>query len=210
MDEQPSETETPRLLPTECHEALYQAYLVELREKFPRFEVIKKGQSRVNRVIDKFLKVITFGGQSSYLTSYVTTLGQKIYVPDDWGEWSPGARYCTMRHEAIHIRQFRRFTWPGMALLYVLLPLPVGFSGRKFIELPAYCESLTATWQLYGEAEARSDWGMDVKVSQFTGASYAWMWLNGGSIRRAFERHLDGLAIDPPPALPLPEGFDAS
>ncbi len=153
-----------------------------------------------------FLKAITFGRQSSYLGGYVTTFGQRIYVPDDWDEMSAGYRYCTMRHEAVHIRQFERLTWPGMAALYLLFPLPVVFSGRRFIELPAYRESLTATWQVYGEDAARSDSEVSRIVAQFTGPSYAWMWVHGTSIEAALRRHLDSLSASPPPDLAHSQG----
>jgi len=189
------------VVPEEKREALYQAYLEELTARYPRFQIIKKGDSGINRLIDKFLRVVTFGKQTAYLDGYVTTLGQRIYVPDDWDRLSPGYRYCTMRHEVIHVEQFRRFTWPGMFLLYILLPLPMGFSGRRFIELPAYKESLTATWQVYGEEKARSELELNSIVRQFTGPAYAWMWLNGSAIRKALKGHLDRLGANPPEEL---------
>lgn len=189
------------MVPSSHHESLYRDYLKELEASFPGFRLVKKGQSSVNRVIDRLVRAITFGRQSEYLNSFVTTLGRRVYVPDSWEQLPPGERYCIMRHEAVHLRQFRTYTWLGMFFLYVLLPLPVGWSGRRFIELPAYKETLTARWQLYGAAAAHDVDLREQIVERFTGPAYAWMWLNGGAIRQALDAHLAILTTSPPPEL---------
>lgn len=185
------------------HEALYAAYLEELRAKWPRFKIIEKGDSPFCKVIDKVLRVLTFGGQRTFMTSYVTTLGYRIYVPDGYDRHvAPGRRYLTMRHEAVHVRQFRTLTWPLITLVYVLLPIPMGFAGgRAFLEWQAYRETLTATWQLYGEEAARDPDLHERIVRRYTGPDYGWMWLRGKTIRAAIERHLDRLGAAPPPPL---------
>ena len=78
----------------------------------------------------------------SYLDSFQTTIGKTVYVTADWDDWDPDRRYVTLRHEAVHLRQFRKFTLPGMAVLYVLLPLPMGLAWfRAYFEKEAYAES---------------------------------------------------------------------
>ena len=57
-----------------------------------------------------------------------TTIGRTLYVTADWDQRDPSERYCTLRHEAVHLQQFRRWTLPGMAIFYLLLPLPVGLA----------------------------------------------------------------------------------
>lgn len=189
-------------VPRERHDALYTEYLEELARTMPKVRIIPKSESRLNRLIDKVLRVVTFGGQRTYLSAYTTTLGHRIYVPECWERLTPGERYLTLRHELVHVRQFRRLTWPGMALVYVLLPLPFGFAaGRAALELEAYRETLRATWQLYGPGAARSVVQLNHIVERFTGPDYGWMWLHGGSVRRALLRTLDALERDPPPPL---------
>ena len=86
--------------------------------------------------IDALLRVVTLGGQSVFMTRYVTTIGSRIYLPSEWIARPPVDRYCVMRHEAVHLAQFRRFGWLGMSVLYVLLPLPCMFAGgRAWLEL---------------------------------------------------------------------------
>ena len=185
-------------------EAGYDAYLDTLRARFPRLRLIDKGQSRLCKVIDGALRVLTAGGQARFMTAYVTTIGARIYLPSEWSTRSPADRYCVMRHEAVHLAQFRRLGLVGMTLLYVLLPLPVGFAaGRAWIEWEAYRETVIATWQVHGrEAAASTALKADI-VRRFTGPDYGWMWLRGKTIEGALERLLSELDTTPPPALDI-------
>ena len=162
--------------------------------------VLSKAESRFSKLIDGALRVITFGGQARFMTEFVTTLGKRIYTPTNWDSHPPGDRYLILRHEAVHVRQFKRWTWPGMTLVYLLLPLPMGLAGgRTWLEWEAYRETITATWQLYGEAAAR---GLEDHIAErFTSADYAWMWLPGRQVRRWIARLLADLERNPPPPL---------
>jgi hypothetical protein len=93
-------------------EARYQAYVAELERDY-RLRIVKKPDSRLHRAIHKALIVITFGGMREYLDGYQTTIGRTLYVTADWDQRDPSERYCTLRHEAVHLRQFRRWTLPG-------------------------------------------------------------------------------------------------
>jgi hypothetical protein len=183
-------------------ESLYRSYCEQLAREHGRLVVIEKGRSGLCRWIDRALKVVTFGKQNRFLTSYTTTLGRRIYVPDDWERYHPLDRYLILRHEAVHVRQFRRFTWPGMTLIYLLLPLPMGLAaGRALIEWEAYRETLVATWQVKGEAAARDPALTDHIIARFTGPDYGWMWVFGGQVRRAIAKTLRDLEASPPPAI---------
>lgn len=184
------------------HEALYAAWLVDLRSSDPRVTILHKGESRFCRVLDRALRILTFGKQDRFLTSYTTTLGRRIYVPDDWERYPAGDRLCILRHELIHVRQFRRLTFPGMALVYLFLPLPMGFAaGRAWLEWQGYRETLAATWQVFGRAAAHDpELHADI-VKRFTGPDYAWMWISRRSVERAIQRELARLDRVPPAPL---------
>ncbi len=177
--------------------------MAELASRYRGFRVVPKRDSLLCRAIDVALRVITLGGQDRFMSEYITTLGAAVYVPDNWEARSAASRYCVMRHEAVHVQQFRRLTWPGITLVYLLLPLPLGFAGgRARLEWEGYRETLTATWQVYGPQAAQDPRLHDEIVRRFTGPDYAWMWVHGRTLRRAIARHLVRLEADPPPVVP--------
>lgn len=152
-------------------------YLEELRLEFPRLRIVDKADDPLSRVIDGALRVLTLGGQSAYMTRYVTTLGRSIYLPLGWQERPEVERYLVMRHEAVHLRQFARMGRVGMALVYLLPVVPMGLAwGRARIEWEAYAETLRATAEAKG-IEAAMDPTLHAHiVTQFTSAAYGWMW----------------------------------
>ena len=127
----------------------------------------------------------------SYLDGYQTTIGSTVYVTSDWDDRPENARYVTLRHEAIHLRQFRKFTLPGMALLYVLLPLPVGIAWfRAYFEKEAYAESIRAAAEVYGPDYPRGTEYRQYIIEQFVGPSYGWMWPFRSSLERWYDHVL--------------------
>lgn len=171
-------------------EARYRQLLADIAAEFPRFRLVRKDRSWLQRGIDLFLRLVTLGGQSRYLDGYVTTIGQRVYVPRDW-EARPAAERClVLLHERVHLRQFRRFGLPLMAVLYLLFPLPFGLAwARMRFEREAYEETLRATAAWYGRA-AVCDPGFRAHiVEQFISGAYGWMW----PFRRAIERWYDGV-----------------
>src|SRR5689334_603761 len=174
----------------------YDALVAALREEFPRLRIIRKDRSVFQRAIHVALVGLTFGGMRRYLDSFQTTIGSTIYVTPDWDERSADVRYVTLRHEAIHLRQFRKFTLPGMALLYVLLPLPMGLAWcRAYFEKEAYAESIRAAAEVYGPDYPRATEYRRAIIDQFVGPSYGWMW----PFRASLERWYDGVlaTLDP-------------
>ncbi|MEM9191130.1 MAG: hypothetical protein AAGF12_18250 [Myxococcota bacterium] len=131
------------------------------------------------------------------MTTYVTTLGQRIYLPAGWSKRGAASRLITMRHEAVHLRQFRRYTFVGMSLLYLLPIVPLGLAiGRARLEWEAYRETITATFEILGPAAAEADPFLDHLVLQFTGPAYGWMWPFPGQVRSWIRRHLDELRAE--------------
>jgi len=177
----------------------YESLLVELKEEFPRFRLIHKSQSGFQKLIHSALKVVTFGQMRTYLSQYHTTLGQRIYVPDSWDDMSENSRYVTLCHERIHMRQFRKFTWPGMTLLYLLVPFPMGIAYfRARFEMEAYAESIRAAAEVWGAEYVQDDYYKDYLLSQFTGASYGWMWPYRGKLERWYQHALAAAGVEKP------------
>ena len=175
----------------------YDTLVEALRCEFPRLRIVRKDRSPLHRAIHLALIALTLGKMRTYLGSYQTTIGRTVYVTADWDDRAPDERYVTLRHEAIHLRQFRRYTLPGMALLYVLLPLPMGLAWfRAAFEREAYAESIRAAAEVWGpEFPRRAAYRAHV-LGQFTGASYGWMW----PFRKSLERWYDGVLATLGPA----------
>ena len=168
----------------------YEALLADLRLEFPRMRIRAKRSSYKQLAIHYLLVVVTFGGMRGYLDDYVTTIGKTVYVCSDWPGRSDGDRWATLRHEAVHLRQFRRWTLPGMALLYLLVPLPLGLAWcRMRFEREAYEETIRASAELYGLACVRAPEFRARILDQFAGPSYGWMW----PFRRSLGRWYDGV-----------------
>jgi hypothetical protein len=160
-------------------------YVRALREEFPTLRVIRKEDDAFSRLLDRLLRIVTLGRQSSFMTRYVTTIGWTVYVPRDWDARADADRYITLRHEAVHLRQFRRYGRLGMSVLYLLPILPMGLAlGRARLVWEAYAETLRATAEVRGPAAAEDPALHDRIVQQFTSGAYGWMWPFPSTIRR--------------------------
>jgi hypothetical protein len=166
----------------------YDALVDALRAEFPSFRIVRKDRSPLHRAIHYALCALTLGGMTSYLEAFQTTIGCTVYVTADWEERDADDRYVTLRHEAIHLRQFRRYSLPGMAVLYLLVPLPMGLAWfRARFEKAAYAESIRAAAEVWGpDFPRRPEYRRSV-IEQFTGPAYGWMW----PFRRGLERWYD-------------------
>ena len=169
-------------------EERYRRLLIELAEEVPDFHLVDKASSLLQRSIALLLALVTLGGQRRYQSDFVTTLGQRVYVPPDWDGRPPEERWATLRHERIHLRQFRRWGLIPMGIAYALLPLPIGLAWfRMRIERAAYAETLLARFEVGGEGALCDAAFRAHVVSLFTGGSYGWMW----PFPRAVERWYD-------------------
>lgn len=161
------------------------AFVEEIRREFPRFAIRPKSESALQKAIDVALKVITLGAQAEYLTRYHTVLGSTLWVPTSWPQSSDEARYVLLRHERVHLRQRRRYTFVPFALLYLIPFFPLGLAyGRARIEWEAYVETLRATAEVHGLEAARDPSLHDEIVKRFTSGAYGWMWPFPRTIRR--------------------------
>ena len=171
----------------------YEQLLEEIRKEFPGFRVVLKTDAWTQRAIHQLLRVLTFGAQSAYLDSYQTTIRRTVYVTPGWDSLPDEQRYVTMRHEREHLRQFRRYTTPLMAFLYIFVPLPVGLSWfRAHFEKQGYAESIRAAAEVWGLDHVRHPLHREYVVSQFTSGSYGWMW----PFRRSIETWYDGVVTE--------------
>lgn len=166
----------------------YQKLLDDIKKEFPEFKIVKKTQSGLMKAINGFLKVITFGKMNTFMTSFITTIGTTVYVPDSWDSKSSSARAITMRHERVHMRQARDVGRIKFSLLYLLCPVPLiwAYYRMKF-EKEGYEESLKAYNDYYGKKFFTPTLKESI-VKHFTTAEYFWMWPWKNSIEKWYDK----------------------
>jgi len=163
------------------------ALLAELADEFPGFRIVAKQQSRLSRVFHFLLLACTFGGQRRYLTDFHTVIGRTLYVADSWQKLPEVDRIILLEHERVHLRQGRRLSLVGMALIYLLPFFPLGLAyGRARLEWEAYTATLRATAELKGIEAARAL--RPAIVRRFCSADYGWMWPFPVTVNRWYAR----------------------
>ena len=124
---------------------------VDLSMRAGGVQLVQKRSAWLQRVIDRVLRLLTLGKMDRYLSTYVTTIGRKIYVPDGWESWPLESRVEILRHELVHVAQFACYGLVPMAVAYVLFPLPAGLAWcRMRLEREAYEETLRAAYERGG------------------------------------------------------------
>jgi hypothetical protein len=163
------------------------ALFADLHREFPGFRIQAKRTSRLSRVLHFLLVLGTFGGQRRYLTDFHTVIGRTLYVPDSWQKLAEVDRVILLLHERVHLRQGRRLSFLGMAVVYLLPFFPLGLAyGRARLEWEAYTETLRATAELKGLAAARAL--RPALVRRFCSADYGWMWPFPVTVNRWYDR----------------------
>lgn len=162
-----------------------EALIAEIVREFPSFRIAPKRGDALQRAIDVGLRVVTLGGMRTYLTRYHTVLFGVLWVPDTWSGMGDLDRYVLLRHERVHLRQRRRMGDLLMGFVYLVPFFPLGLAyGRARIEWEAYEETLLATAEVHGLAEAYALKGW--LFARFRGPDYGFMWPFRASLERWF------------------------
>lgn len=166
-----------------------------LEEELPRFAVCYKDESGFQRLLGKLLRPFN----RTYMTRYTTVMFGRVYFPSRrWREKiGPLGIWERLRHEAVHLRDQRRF--PVLFQVSYLLLLPSVFTMRAVWEWRAYAETLRALAEAEGAIEDKE---LDEIERRFVGADYLFMFPFRGFVRRRLEalraRVLAELDVSPP------------
>jgi len=165
----------------------YQLLLDEIATEFDDFKIIKKSDSKLMKVINVLLRVITFNQIKTFMTSFTTTLGNVIYVPTKWEGSSLTARWLILNHERVHMQQAKKYGRFLFSVLYLLvLPGLFAFYRTKF-EKEAYEASLRCQLYIYGPESLTNEHNKKHMVDHFTTHQYFWMWINRSSIEQWYD-----------------------
>ena len=144
------------------------AYIEALSRELPRFAIRYKDETRLQRG----LAVLVWPFNRRYLHDYTTVMFGRVYFPSRaWcAAVGPEAVYRTLRHEAVHLRDARR--WPLLFPLSYVFGAPAVLTFRALWEARAYAESLRVSMELEGDV---SDAELERIARAFTGADYFFM-----------------------------------
>ena len=171
-------------------EVLWERTQVEI----PGARIVMKKNSLFMKAVFGFLKlmvaIFTLGKGRKEWDGFTTTIGRTVYVPDSWGKRTSARKYMTLRHELIHLRQFRN--WPmkflghkgiwrinavimGFCYLFVF---PVFFTLRAKFEREGYTQSMLVRHEMLGLWEDPDEVRkyVDYMAKTFGTSTYLWMW----------------------------------
>jgi hypothetical protein len=156
------------------------AYEVALRAELPRFAICYKDESGLQRAIGAVVRPFN----RDYMTRYTTVMFGRVYFPSRaWCErLGPETVYKVLRHEAVHLRDARRY--PGLFHLSYLFALPAVFTARAWWEWRAYLETMRVEVELHGHV---SDATLRYLERCFTGPDYLFMCPFPRFVRRRLE-----------------------
>ena len=166
---------------------LYEALLAEVEAEVGPVSVIKHEDSKFLSAIHSVLKFFT--RKESY-GDFTTTILRTMYVPNDWDEWTDEDKYKLLRHERMHLRQYRSWPFKFLAkprLWYInaaifafcyLLVAPAFFTMRAKFEKEGYRETIKSGIEL-GRVDVTSsihrNYWIDRMESTFSTGVYFWM-----------------------------------
>jgi hypothetical protein len=168
----------------------YEGVYTGMKVEFPGFEIIPKSKVWWMHALALFLKLLSFGHIISFMSTYTSCIGRKVYVGSNWADKPFLEKAATLRHEAVHMRQREKMGFITYALIYLFLPVPVVFAlGRRDLEMEAYEETLRAFAQYYG-IESLREGHIRIRITdEFMGPNYFWMW----PFRKDIDRWYDGV-----------------
>jgi hypothetical protein len=156
-------------------------YAIALQAEFPKFKLVEKETSGLMKFLNFFAKL----WMPTFLTNVTTVMGNTVYMPKALIGTDSG--YVILRHEAVHMRDFKKW-WLLQPISYFILP--AGPSFKAVWEFRAYKETLRVWHELgWRTDDAAIDW----LVSQFTTRTYLWMWPFKASLTQRFKAERDRL-----------------
>jgi hypothetical protein len=160
----------------------------DVSNEFPEFDIVDKSESTFMKVLNVLLLVLTFGQSKKFMTHYVTTIGNTMYVPEAWDIFQPEQRMEIYRHERVHLRQSKAHGAFTFAVRYLFLPFPFFWATwRTRFEQEAYEESMRAMLEYQGVGALDNPTYRAAMVAQFTTGAYGWMCINRIAIEQWFD-----------------------
>jgi hypothetical protein len=166
----------------------FEALCAEVRTEFPSFVIKDKSTSFFMKLVNLFLRIVTFGKLNEFMTAFITTIGYTVYVPDGWDQMRENDRVAVLRHERIHMRQRRKYSAFLFSFLYLVPFFPLGLAYfRARFEMEAYTETMRAAVDDHGKVILKLPAFKANIVAHFTTGQYGWMWPFKKTVERWYD-----------------------
>jgi hypothetical protein len=167
----------------------YQLLLDEIAQEFDDFEIIEKSNSKLMKTIDVLLRIITFNQMKTFMVSFATTMGNKIYVPSKWNSYSITVKWLLLSHERVHMQQAKKYGRFIFSFLYLLAPVPLLFAYfRMKFEQEAYEVTLKCQYEIFGSEALLNPEDKEWMIKHFTTGQYFWMWVYKPTIEKWYDK----------------------
>lgn len=146
----------------------------------------KKDEEKWCRTVNKLWNFMSRNGKDNFMAR-ATTLGNYIYMESGWDySQTPFSQtYVTFKHEARHLYFFKKYGLIFGLIIYLFLPLPIGFAyGRYRAEKAAILAELLAIRDLDGDVVER----IDAYASALAGRAYFYAWPFREALRKSLTR----------------------
>lgn len=164
-----------------------------VKKEIPNVRIILKKDSVLLNSLFWILRNI-FRVKTDF-SDYATTIGNTIFVPDTFMEWPSDRQYALLRHELMHLRQFRN--WPfkflGHPVLWYINAIITGFcyififpvfvTLRAKFEREGYAQTILVNYELGLLDMSKQLALINFMAEVFGGSGYFYMW-NKAKARR--------------------------
>lgn len=175
----------------------YQDLLVEIKQEFPDFQLMRKEESPLMKGIDTFLKILSFGKNKAFMDDFVTTINNTVYVSTKWDSYTDHSKSALLRHERVHMRQAKQYGFLIFSLLYLFAWFPLFFATyRTKFEQEAYEETIKAHLEYYGTKVILTSSHREAIISYFTSSAYGWMCPFRSKIETWYDNYLKTLLAE--------------
>jgi hypothetical protein len=184
-------------------EEIIQLYLKQIEEKHKiKIQVLPKSQSKLLKTLRPIIEIFN----KNYWDDYVTTLGNTIWVPENWlaNNYSTLSMIETIMHECVHIKQANEqsvfvhdvlYLFPQILFIFSLLAflaIPFGLNWLWALTFLLFLLPIPAPFRYQKELEAyritilflkhvyktetHDSWAEQSIVEQMAGPSYYFAW----------------------------------
>lgn len=172
--------------------------MAEINEAIPDVQILYKDEPMPTwwlRALDIFIKIVGIFNKDFY-EQWHTHIGNGIggrwiLLPGtpEYRDFSNYHVYSMLRHEYVHLRDQRaRPLW--FYLTYLILPLPLFFTGRAHWEYRGYAQDVITEYEIFGKITRETrEW----VINQFTSSLYLWMWSDPNKVEERVDSLIEGV-----------------